>query len=300
MSEPTPAPAAPTEDLKKKLRERVDALVAAEARKSSGSLKQNGRTLKYTAIAGYIPVAATSQDEKRGEPEAAVFTTSYFLDDADPLTRPVCFVFNGGPGSASIWLHLGALGPKRVVIREDGSMPVPPYTVTDNEDSWFEHFDMVFVDPPHTGYSITASEEARKKMLSVDGDVDALAECIRTWLGRQRRWSSPIHIAGESYGTTRGAALTDKLQELGVAVSGLVLVSCAMDLQSIVFTPRNDLPYALFLPGFACVAQYHGKLSAALAKSPDAARAAAESFVSEDYIAALHAGARLSNGTRRR
>ncbi len=121
----------------------------------------------------------SSQDEKRGEPEAAVFTTSYFLDDADPKARPVCFVFNGGPGSASIWLHLGALGPKRVVIREDGTMPPPPYTVTDNPESWFEHFDLVFIDPPHTGYSLTASEEARKKMLSVDGDVDALVEVIR-------------------------------------------------------------------------------------------------------------------------
>src|SRR6185369_5391059 len=100
--------------------------------------------------------------------------TSYFLADADARTRPVCFVFNGGPGSSSIWLHLGALGPKRVVIREDGTMP----------------------PPPHTGYSMTASEDARKKMLSVDGDVDALAECIRGWLGRHKRWSSPIYLAG--------------------------------------------------------------------------------------------------------
>jgi carboxypeptidase C (cathepsin A) len=172
--------------------------------------------------------------------------------------------------------------------------------VTDNEDSWFEHFDMVFVDPPHTGYSITASEEARKKMLSVDGDVDALAECIRAWLGRHHRWGSQIYLVGESYGTTRGAALAEKLQEMGVALSGLVLVSCAMDLQSIVFTPRNDLPYALFLPGFACVAQYHGKLSGAVGETPAAARAAAEQFVAEDYLSALHAGARLSNDAQRR
>jgi len=229
-----------------------------------------------------------------------VFTTSYFLDDADPLTRPVCFVFNGGPGSASIWLHLGALGPKRVVIREDGTMPPPPYRVTDNRDTWFEHFDLVFIDPPHTGYSLTASEDARKKMLSVDGDVDALAECIRTWLGRHKRWSSPLYLAGESYGTTRGAALADKLQFSGVALSGLILVSCAMDLQSIHFAPRNDLPYALFLPGFACVAQYHGKLAGKLGASPASARAAAEAFVAEEYLGALYAGARLSKAMRQR
>src|SRR2546423_13294287 len=117
---------------------------------------------------------------------------------------------------------------------------------------------------------------------------------MRIGQGRLRRWSSPLYVAGESYGTTRGAALAEKLQELGVALSGLVLVSCAMDLQSIVFAPRNDLPYALFLPAYACAAQYHGKLAGSLAESPAAARAAAESFVGEDYIGALPAGARVS------
>jgi carboxypeptidase C (cathepsin A) len=298
MSEPTIPPQ--TEEAKKRLREKIDKLLAQAPCQSTASIVLNGSTLNYRAVAAFVPVTAGGLDDKRGEPEAAVFTTSYFLEDADPKKRPVCFVFNGGPGSASIWLHLGALGPKRVAIREDGTMPAPPYTVTDNEDSWFEHFDLVFIDPPHTGYSITASEEVRKRMLSVDGDVDALAECIRVWLGRHRRWSSPLYVAGESYGTTRGAALAEKLQELGVALSGLVLVSCAMDLQSIVFAPRNDLPYTLFLPAYACVAQYHGKLSGSIAESPAAARAAAESFVVEDYLAALHAGARLSGATRRR
>ncbi len=302
MSEPAqaPAPAPAPEDATKRMREKVDKLLARDPCKSEASIVLGGRTLAYRAIAEFVPVVAGGVDDKRGDPEAAVFTTSYFLAAADPATRPVCFVFNGGPGSASIWLHLGALGPKRVVIREDGTMPPPPYTVTDNQESWFEHFDLVFIDPPHTGYSITASDDARKKMLSVDGDVDALAECIRTWLGRHRRWSSPVYVAGESYGTTRGAALADKLQDIGVALSGLVLVSCAMDLQSVVFAPRNDLPYALFLPAFACVAQYHGKLKGRLAESPAAARAAAEEFVVDEYLGALHAGSRLSKAVRRR
>ena len=298
MSEPVPVP--PTEEAKKKLREKVDALLATEPRKSASSIKLNGRTMKYSAVAAFVPVTAGGVDEKRGEPEAAVFTTSYFLDDADPKARPVCFAFNGGPGSASIWLHLGAVGPKHVATREDGTMLAPPYTVTDNPESWFEHFDLVFVDPPHTGYSITSSEEARKKMLSVDGDVDALVDCIRVWLGRHRRWSSPLYLVGESYGTTRGAALANKLQEEGILLSGLILVSCAMDLQSLVFTPRNDLPYALFLPGFAGVAQYHGRLKGSIAASPAAAHAAAEEFVADEYLAALHAGARLSKDARRR
>jgi carboxypeptidase C (cathepsin A) len=298
MTEPTQGTT--PEDAKKRMREKVDKLLAQAPSTSEASIVLSGRTLKYHAVAEFIPVVAGGVDDKRGEPEAAIFTTSYFLDETDQPKRPVCFVFNGGPGSASIWLHLGALGPKRVVILEDGTMPPPPYTVTDNQESWFEHFDLVFIDPAHTGYSITASEEARKKMLSVDGDIDALAECIRTWLGRHRRWSSPVYLAGESYGTTRGAGLADKLQDIGVALSGLVLVSCAMDLQSIDFAPRNDLPYALFLPAFACVAQYHGKLKGRLAESPAAARAAAEEYVSDEYLAALHAGSRLSKAARRR
>jgi carboxypeptidase C (cathepsin A) len=247
-----------------------------------------------------VPVAAAGAEGSRGEPEAAVLATAYLLQGAEAATRPVCFAFNGGPGSASIWLHLGALGPKRVVVPDDGRMPLPPYAVEDNPHSWFEHFDLVFIDPPHTGWSVTAGEAARKKMLSVDGDIDALAEVVRLWLTRHRRWGSPVYLAGESYGTTRGAGLADKLQDLGVALSGLILVSCAMDLQSIVFAPANDLPYALFLPAFANVSQYHGLLKGPLAASPEAARAAAEAFVHDDYAAALQAGARLSPVRRSR
>jgi carboxypeptidase C (cathepsin A) len=298
MTKPSPAP--PTDEAKKRLRRNVRKLLERDPCKSRGSIVLGGRTLEYRSIAEFVPVAAGGIDDKRGEAEAAVFTTAYFLEGAEAATRPVCFVFNGGPGSASIWLHLGALGPKRVAIREDGTMPPPPYAVIDNQESWFEHLDLVFVDPPHTGYSITASEEARKKMLSVDGDVEALTEVIRTWLGRHRRWSSPVYVAGESYGTTRAAALANKLQDAGVALSGLVLVSCAMDLQSIVFSPRNDLPYALFLPAFAGVAQFHGKLRGTLGETPEAARKAAESFAAGEYLAALHAGARLTNTARRR
>jgi carboxypeptidase C (cathepsin A) len=157
MAEPTPTDA---QDLKKKLREKLDKLLAQAPYTSESSVMLGGRPLRYRAVAEFVPVLAGGVDEKRGEPEAAVFMTAYLQQDA-PLSRPVCFAFNGGPGSASIWLHLGALGPKRVVVREDGTMPPPPYTATDNPESWLEHFDLVFIDPPHTGYSVTASEEAR-------------------------------------------------------------------------------------------------------------------------------------------
>ncbi len=298
MTQTTPVPA--TDEEKKRLREKVEKLLAQSPHTCEGTITLGGRAMAYTTIAAFVPVAAGGLDDKHGEPEAAVWTTAYLHKDADPGTRPVCFAFNGGPGAASVFLNLGALGPRRVVINDDGTMPSPPYRLTDNPQSWFEHFDLVFVDPPHTGYSLCASDEARRKMLSVDGDVAALAECVRTWLGRHRRWTSPLYVAGESYGTTRGAALADKLQESGVALSGLILVSCAMDLQCLEFAPRNDLPFALFLPGFACAAQYHGRLTGRLAQTPAAARGAAEEFIAEDYLPALHAGARLSETARRR
>ena len=283
-------------------RDAVDRALAAAPFRSSGSLALAGRKLDYRVEGAFVPIAASALDERRGEMEAAVFTTAYLLERApgDTTPRPVCFAFNGGPGSASIWLHLGALGPKRVRVEEDGTMPRPPYAVEDNPLSWFEHFDLVFVDPPHTGYSLTAGDDARKKMLSVDGDVACLTEVIRQWLSRHARWTSPIYLAGESYGTTRGAAMADKLAEQGVALAGLILVSCAMDIQSLEFSPRNDLPYTLFLPAFAGVAQYHDCLKGPQAKSAAAARALAVEFVETDYLRLLHRGAAITDDERTR
>ena len=268
---------------------------------SKGSVKTSkGNKLGYLATCEYLAVVKHDFGNERGEPEAAIFTTAYELEGAPAATRPVCFAFNGGPGSSSVWLHLGALGPKRVVVPDDGSMPTPPYAVSDNPMTWLAHFDLVFIDPPHTGWSIAAGDEARKTLLSVDGDVAALAEAMRGWLTRHKRWGSKVYLAGESYGTTRGAALADALLNSNVALAGVILVSCAMDLQSVFFAPRNDLPYATFLPALANVAQFHGKLKGALGASSQAAREAAEAFVDEDYLRALHAGARLSNSERKR
>ncbi|MCC9647745.1 peptidase S10 [Rubrivivax sp. JA1029] len=294
----TPTPPDPDKTSDRRHRERVEQLLARPPVRAAGTLALADRRLDYAVSAEFIPVAGEGFDGALAEPQAAVMTTAYQLQGAAAGSRPVCFAFNGGPGSASIWLHLGALGPKRLVVPSDGSMPAAPYTVSDNPLSWFEHFDLVFVDPPHTGWSTTASEAARKKLLSVDGDVKALAEVVRTWLTRHRRWGSPVYLAGESYGTTRGAALADKLLDGGVALAGLVLVSCAMDLQSLSFDPGNDLPYTLFLPAYAVVSQYHGLLKGPLGASREAAQAAAETFVDEDYAAALLAGARLSDKRR--
>lgn len=300
MSEVSPPEAPQATDLaKKRQRELVDRLLQQHGVSSEGKVRlADGSTIDYTVSAEYIPAHAAGIEGTHAEPECAVFVVSYVARDGGQ--RPVCFAFNGGPGSSSIWLQFGAFGPKRVAIGEDGSMPRPPYAVQDNPVTWLQQFDLVFIDAPHTGYSVAASDDVRKKVLSVDGDIATFEEVVRNWLSRHKRWSSPVLLAGESYGTTRGAGLADKLQSGGVPLAGLILISCAMDLQTLVFAPGNDLPYALFLPAFAGVAQYHGMLKGDAGASPAAARAAAETFVAEHYVRALHAGSRLGSDERRR
>lgn len=292
-----PTPQAPD----KALQGAVDELLQRGPWKSEGQVQTPSGLLKYRAQAEFLPVHDTSLKGVGSAPQAAVMCTSYVADrDPQAAPRPLCFAFNGGPGSASIWLQLGALGPKRVRIQDDGFAPAPPYTVEDNPLTWLQHLDLVFIDPPHTGWSLAADEEARKKLLSVDGDVEALNGVVRGWLARHQRWNAPVLLAGESYGTTRGAALADSLQASGVALAGLILVSCAMDLQCLRHTPANDLPYALFLPALANTSQYHGLLKGSLGASSQAAREATEAFVMEEYLAALHAGARLPSQRRSR
>ncbi len=291
----------PDADADRRARERVDKLLARAPAVGSGAVKlADGVPVEYSVRAAFVPVSGAGFGAEAGEPQAAVFTFAYTAQGLQAGPRPVCFAFNGGPGSSSVWLHLGALGPKRVAIHDDGTMPPPPYAVVDNPHSWLEHFDLVFIDPPHTGFSLSSGEKARKAHLSVDGDIEAMCEVVRAWLAANGRFGAPLYLVGESYGTTRGAAIADRLLAMGLAVSGVMLVSCAMDLQSLVFAPGNDLPYALFLPGFAHVAQYHGLLGGPAGASPEAARAAAEAFVAEEYLAALYLGARLDGDRRRR
>jgi carboxypeptidase C (cathepsin A) len=310
MTVPSPPALAAPPDAEAKDREKkaVEALLArppvvsrggvqvAPAAGSRGRSAQSakGAQLAYKTTCQFIPVVADKLGPEHGEPQAAVFTIAYEQEGKTAAERPVCFAFNGGPGSASVWLHLGALGPKRIVVPDDTSAPSGPHAVSDNPLTWLAHFDLVFIDPPHTGWSRCSSDEARKKMLSVDGDVDALVEVMRGWLARNRRFGSKVYLAGESYGTTRGAAMADKLLDANIALSGLILVSCAMDIQTLDFSHKNLLGYSLYLPGFANVAQYHGMLKGTLGKSSQAAREAAEAFVQDDFLKALHAGSTLS------
>src|SRR6266404_1060513 len=170
-------------------------------------IRAGGRTLRYTATVGMMPLK-----NREGETEARIFFMAYTLDDAGSRGhRPLTFSFNGGPGSASVWLHLGAIGPKRVPMNPDGTMPPPPYQLVDNEHTWLNQTDLVFIDPVGTGYSRAARPELASKFFGLQGDIESVGEFIRMYLTRYERWTSPLFLAGESYGTTRASALSGYL-----------------------------------------------------------------------------------------
>src|SRR5688500_5993070 len=176
-----------------------------------------GRTLNYAVTTGFMPI----KNAVSGDTEARIFYMAYTLDGvSDPKTRPLMFSFNGGPGSASVWLHLGALGPRRVRMLDDGMMPPPPYELVDNEETWLTETDIVFIDPVGTGYSRAARPELASKFFGVNGDIESVGEFIRMYLGRSERWSSPLFLVGESYGTTRAAGLSNHLFERGIGQIG--------------------------------------------------------------------------------
>lgn len=237
-------------------KEKKQELLGLEPIETKHKLKLKDRTLNYTARAGVIPLK-----DKFGETEAEIFFMSYEREGyEDRSDRPLTFVFNGGPGSASVWLHMGAVGPKRVVMESDGWMPAPPYRLEPNENTWLEVTDLVFIDPVGTGYSRAVKDEFERKYWSYKGDIDSVGEFIRAYLSRYQRWFSPLYLAGESYGTTRAAGLSGDLVEKGISFNGIILISTAMDLRPIFFGQSDDLPFQLFVPTYAATAWYHKQL----------------------------------------
>jgi len=249
-----------------------------------------GRVLHYTATAGYLPI----HNDEGTEVEANIFFVAYTLDDA-AAKRPLMFSFNGGPGSASIWLHLGAIGPRRVKMLPDGGMPQPPFELVDNQDTWLDQTDLVFIDPVGTGYSRATKKELAKKFFGVKGDISSVAEFIRLYLSRYQRWNAPLFMVGESYGTTRAAGLSGYLVDRGIALSGVVLVSSVLNFQTLEFTKGNDLPYILYLPSYTSTAWYHKKLPQDL-QQRDLASVLTEvqQFAAGPYATALHKGDNLT------
>ncbi len=254
----------------------------------------DGRTLAYTVATGLMPIRHDS-----GQKEAEIFFMAYTLTGVDsPAERPVMFSFNGGPGSSSVWLHMGAVGPRRVKMLDDGSLPPPPYRMEDNSLTWLEHTDLVFIDPVGTGFSRPAKPEDGKKFWNVQGDIASIGEFIRLYLTRYLRWSSPLFLVGESYGTTRAAGLSDFLIEKGIALNGIALVSSVLNFQTLSFDTGNDLPYILFLPSYTATAWYHRKLPADLQESLSNTLAEVEAWAQTEYSAALGKGSDLPDGER--
>jgi carboxypeptidase C (cathepsin A) len=254
-----------------------------------------GKSIKYRATAGTYQLK-----DEAGKAKADLFFVAYEQtpagESADAVAkRPITFVFNGGPGAASVWLHLGTAGPKRVKLTENGAAPPPPYAVVDNEFSWLDATDLVFIDPVGTGYSRAAQGEDAKQFYGVENDLRWVAEFIRLYATRNGRWPSPKFLAGESYGTTRAAGLSQHLLERqGIALNGVILISTVLNFQTIYFSEGNDLPYVLFLPAYTAIAHYHKKLAPELQDDLPKALKESEAFALNEYTPALAKGAALS------
>src|SRR6476620_4091647 len=253
----------------------------------------NGKPLKYTATAGRILLKPES-----GPTEAAIFFTAYTQDGEDARTRPLTFVFNGGPGTATAWLHMGALGPRKIKLEPDGGVPAPPYVMIDNPETILDRTDLVFIDAPGTGYS-RVRPDLTKKFYNVPGDADAFYRFIRLYLTRNQRWRSPLFLFGESYGTTRAAALANHLIDNYIPVNGVALLSVGLDFQTLLPGNMNDLPHQVIVPSYTMIAAYHKKLAPEITANLDETIQKVENWCATDYTQALAQGNALDPEKRK-
>ncbi|MGA2852797.1 MAG: peptidase S10 [Verrucomicrobiota bacterium] len=256
-----------------------------------------GQSVTYVAETGMLPILAPT-----GTVRASVFYVAYTrAGETNKAARPVTFCFNGGPGSSSVWLHLGALGPRRVKMNADGTLPPPPFGLIDNEYSILDKSDLVFIDPVATGFSRPAKDEKPDEFFSNSADLDSVGEFIRLWTTRHDRWFSPKYLCGESYGVFRAAGLAEHLSSrYGMYLNGLILVSGVLDFATIYNPPGNDVPYPLYLPAYTAAAQFHKKLPPDLQADLPKALADARAFAKGEYASALQQGDALSAGEHKK
>jgi carboxypeptidase C (cathepsin A) len=250
-----------------------------------------GEAVTYVAETGMLPILKAD-----GTTRASVFYVAYTrVGETNTALRPVTFCFNGGPGSSSVWLHLGALGPRRVKMNEDGTLPKPPFGLVDNAYSLLNASDLVFIDPVATGFSRPAKDVKNEEFFGDDNDLNSVGEFIRLWTTRHERWLSPKYLCGESYGVFRAAGLAEYLRGgCGMYLNGLILISGVLDFGTIWGQTGNDLPYALILPAYTAAAQFHKKLPPDLQNDLPKALAEARAFAGGEYMAALQQGEALS------
>lgn len=257
------------------------------------SIRLGGETIRFTATAGSLVLHNGKQ-----QPTATMFFVAFTQDGiSDESSRPVTFLYNGGPGSSSIWLELGALGPVRVVTTNASQTPPAPYKLTANAYSLLDKSDLVFIDAPGTGFSRLVGAGKPADFYGVDQDARAFAQFIRLYLDKYQRWNSPKFLLGESYGTTRSAALSEVLQRNGISLNGVILLSSILNFQTASFNTGNDLPYELFLPSYAAIAWYHKALPEQ-PKDFDTFIAKVKQFALGEYAQALAAGSELSPDMR--
>ena len=301
----------------------VNAYFRPEESTSEGSVTIEGNAIDYRAVAGTLIVhpkdwddaaskanddvksdSKSGSDDKESNPsaEASMFYVAYFKEGDSPKRRPITFVFNGGPGSSTVWLHMGAFGPRRIVTADDTHTPAAPYRLIDNQFSLLDASDLVFVDAPGTGFSRIAGKDKEKAFYGVDPDVHAFSEFVMQFLSKYGRWNSPKYLFGESYGTPRSAALVNVLETKdSIDFNGVILLSQILNYDLATgdaeLNPSVDLPYQLALPTYAATAWYHHKL-------PDNSRpleellSEVENFALTDYALALSKGSELSSAER--
>jgi carboxypeptidase C (cathepsin A) len=264
---------------------------------SKGSVTIGNRKIDYTAHTGFLDLKNDT-----GKLIAKIFFTYYKKNSEDAAIRPVTFTFNGGPGSSSVWLHMGALGPRLVALKEDGTASAPPYKVINNEYSWLDKTDLVFIDPVSTGFSRAAPGESPKQFHGYVEDIQSVGSFIRHFLSRYERWGSPKFLAGESYGTTRAAGLSQFLQSsYRIYINGIFLISPVLNFGSNDYYVGNDLPRALYLPSYTAAAWYHKKLNASLQNTGlQKALKESEAFALGEYATALLKGGWLSDADKDR
>ena len=260
-------------------------------------MKLHGLSIKYEATAGTM-----AMKDEAGKARANFFFVAYRKepgDRFDPAKRPITFVFNGGPGAASVWLHLGAVGPKTVKLDDDGIPVGPPHALVENQSTWLDATDLVFIDPVNTGYSRAADGVKPEEFFGVERDIQSVGEFIRLYLTHYDRWLSPKFLAGESYGTTRAAGLSEHLLgRSGIDLNGIIFISSVLDFATISHSGSNDLPFILFLPSYTATAIHHKKLDAELMKDRAKTLAEVQNWALTDYTAALAKGDDLKGDDR--